>query len=83
MGRHAFLGVIYLMFRHEVQRSYEIHVAPVNISNQLAELRGAKQTNQPRSWSSALRPLRREPLTSLTPGSTRGVRGRQLMVAEV
>lgn len=44
----AFLGVIYLMFRHQVQRSYEIHVAIVSISNQLAELRGAEKTREPR-----------------------------------
>jgi len=41
----AFLGVIYLMFRHQVQRSYEIHAALVSINNQLAELRGTKTTN--------------------------------------
>jgi len=41
----AFLGVIYLMFRHQVQRSYEIHVALVSISNQLAELRGTKKVD--------------------------------------
>ena len=36
----AFMAVIYLMFRHQVKRSYEIHTALVSISNQLAELRG-------------------------------------------
>jgi hypothetical protein len=41
----AFLGVIYLMFRHQVQRSYEIHATLVGISNQLAELRGTEKTN--------------------------------------
>jgi hypothetical protein len=40
-----FLGVIYLMFRHQVKRSYEIHVALVSINNQLAEL-GKTKTKQ-------------------------------------
>jgi len=40
----AFLGVIYLMFRHQVKRSYEIHVALVSIHNQLAELSRTKQS---------------------------------------
>ena len=35
----GFLGVIYLMFRHQLQRNHEIHAALVTISNQLAELR--------------------------------------------
>jgi hypothetical protein len=39
----GFLGVIYLMFRQQLQRNYEIHVALVTISNQLAELREAQK----------------------------------------
>jgi hypothetical protein len=34
------------MFCHQAQRSYEIHVALVYISNQLAELRGPQQEPQ-------------------------------------
>jgi len=40
----VFLGVIYLMFRHQVKRSYEIHTALVSIDNQLAELSRTKQS---------------------------------------
>jgi len=40
----VFLAVIYLMFRHQVKRSYEIHKALVYISNQIAELRGTDKT---------------------------------------
>jgi hypothetical protein len=40
----AFLGVIYLMFRHQVKRSYEIHTALVSIDNRLAELGSTKQS---------------------------------------
>jgi hypothetical protein len=40
----AVLGVIYLMFRHQVKRSYEIHTALVSINNQLAELSRTKQS---------------------------------------
>ena len=39
-----FLGVIYLMFRHQLKRSYEIHTALVSIDNQLAELSRTKQS---------------------------------------
>ena len=39
----AFLGVIYLMFRHQLKRSYEMHQALVSINNQLEQLRGTKQ----------------------------------------
>ncbi|WP_068023779.1 hypothetical protein [Rhodoplanes sp. Z2-YC6860] len=41
----GFLGVIYLMFRHQLQRNYEIHVALVTISNQLAELREPQESS--------------------------------------
>ena len=41
----AFLAVIYLMFRHQVKRSYEVHTALVRISNQLAELRAQNKTS--------------------------------------
>ena len=39
-----FLGVIYLMFRHQLKRSYEIHCALVSINNQLEELGRTKQS---------------------------------------
>ena len=39
----AFLGVIYLMFRHQLQRNYEMHKALVSINDQLAELNRTKQ----------------------------------------
>jgi hypothetical protein len=39
----AFLGVIYLMFRHQMKRGYEIHTALVSIDNKLAELGRTKQ----------------------------------------
>ena len=41
----TFLGAIYLMFRHQVKRGHEIHTALVSIDNQLAELRGTKQSS--------------------------------------
>ena len=43
-ARMVFLGVIYLMFRHQVKRGYEIHTALVSINNKLAELSRTKQS---------------------------------------
>jgi hypothetical protein len=43
MAGMAFLGVIYLMFRHQMKRGYEIHTALVSIDNKLAELGRTKQ----------------------------------------
>ena len=40
----AFLGVIYLMFRHQLQRNYEMHKALVSINDRLAELGRTKQS---------------------------------------